>query len=263
MKIRRYLHTAVACSAIFFVGCVEQKVDPADPSTGDSPTAASAPARIGPFKFEITLIAGNDSLQFAAFFRDHYAIEFEPGDETKVAAVYDLVAMSWQEFDPPRKVTMADCESWGKATTEISRKSLSKSSDPELTRFVKSLLDPQFDVTSSEDAITLANDVLTYRISNPMPLDSHQRQRFFAYDRLNAYRKAMTDRKLPPFPQLAVDDELEHRQFAPGTIKLTIATPTGDVDLKVNIRVVDMTDSEVERVTEAIRRAGSTDDSPE
>ncbi len=189
------------------------------------------------------------------FFSSHYAVEFELIDPEMPAAVYDLDAMSWRQFSPPRTITLKNCEVWQKANSESLQETLAKFSDPKLKRFIELTLEPRFETTRDEDTIELKNEAMRYRMSDPIPLDADQRKHFFAYDRLNAYRKAMVDRKLPPAAQLAVDSELERQDFVPGITELTVQTARGEVQMNMKVRVERLNAEETERVAEAIRNA--------
>jgi hypothetical protein len=206
-----------------------------------------------PFKCEITLHVGDDSYRFDTYFQDEYAVELDANNESRVAAIYNLTDGSWRDANTGQEITLQTCEQWARASSEMSRKSLAQATDTNLKRFVELSLEPKFEVIEGNGEITLQNDVLMYRVSNPVPLSELQRQRFFAYDRLNAYRKAMTERKLPPFPQLAVDDEIERLEFVPGQIDVEIVTPSGDIEMTIELRIADLSDAEASRARDAIR----------
>jgi hypothetical protein len=69
----------------------------------------------------------------------------------------------------------------------------------------------------------------------------------------------MTDSKMPPFPQLAVDAELERRGIAPGTIDLEISTPTRKLKMQVKLQFAKLTESEKTRVQNVIRETTGTE----
>jgi hypothetical protein len=157
-------------------------------------------------------------------------------------------------MSPPQTIRWQDCEDWAKASVERTRKSLASSSDQTFNKFAELLLDPKFVVTSDAESVTLSNDVMTYRASQPMPLDAQQRKMFFTYDRLNAYRKALAERKVPPTPQIAVDDELDKREFAPGVIDFSLKTPNGTTAITIKAHIVDLTPDELQFVTDVIEK---------
>jgi len=189
------------------------------------------------------------------FFSSHYAVEFDPDDPEEPVVVYDLESLSWRDFSPARTITMKHCEAWQKASADISRKSIAKVMDPTLKKFIEFMLNPRFKTTRDGDTIEMDNDAFTYRMTDPLALSARQRSRFFAYDRLNAYRKAMIERKLPPTAQLAVDGELERQNFVPGIIDVAVRAPNGQINMTMRVRLAQLGPDDAERVAEAIRLA--------
>ena len=206
------------------------------------------------FKAEITIDVAGQSVECSILFDSHYAFEYDIDDHDKLLAVFDLEEMSWTEFDPPREVHLKDCEMWNRISVEKSRKSLSKVTDAKLKHFLETMIDPKFEIKKTENSITLENDVIAYHISSPLTVSPFQRTQFFKYDRLNAYRKAMHERKLPPTAQLVVDDEMEKSKFVPGEIEVTIETPKDPIQFVIKSQIVTLNDVDKERVTSAIRR---------
>lgn len=245
-------------SGLLIVGCGEEQGKPSERAVVDVPRGSNGQTDDESFKCDITLAAGEQSFQFTTLFYDRFAVELDPDDHEKVVAVYDLDALSWRDNRLGRTVTIEECESWASASAARSRRSLSQAGDANLQRFIELSLEPTFEVATEGDGIRLSNAILTYRVSNPLPLNARQCKRFFSYDRLNAYRKAMVERKLPPYPQLAVDDALEERGFAPGRIEVVVATPGGDIALTIRIDKADLTEAETNRVAELVDQAGSS-----
>jgi hypothetical protein len=212
-----------------------------------------------PFKAEMSLQAGDQTLNFFLFFESHYAVEFGNKGHEKLVVVYDLDSKSWTDFDPPRIVRKTDYEEWFRRSEEKSRKSLASTTDVELKKFASAMLDPKFKESSSQDSITLENDVVKYEFSKPISLSDSQRKRFFEYDRLNAYRKAILERKFPPFAQVAVDDVLESRKFVPSlsvmSIRPPIPNPKASVRLSLEYRVLPFDEADKGPVVNAISRA--------
>jgi hypothetical protein len=58
---------------------------------------------------------------------------------------------------------------------------------------------------------------------------------YFRYARLNAYKKAMTERKLPPFAELRVIEELERRKMMPTSMEVQIPGIAGAPTIKMLI----------------------------
>jgi hypothetical protein len=215
-----------------------------------------------PFKVQITQHLAGDSRQVVSvlFLHDHYAIEKHPIKKSKVVAVYDLENLWWHDSEPRRIVRMKDCEHWTRSAAESWR---NLAAQP-LKRFVELSLEPKFEVAEGADGLTLSNEVMTYRVSQPMELDQLQLKRFVTHHRLRTYREAM-GKRMPPFAQLAVIDELARRQFAPGKVERELHTLTlvGENQItSFSFRVEEMSDSEAVQAAEAIRAAQAMGDGP-
>jgi hypothetical protein len=207
------------------------------------------------FKLNTAVTAGGQEL-FAAtiFFVGHYAVEFTGESESEPLVIYNLHDMSWRDIPQRRTVRISDCKAWAKASAERSRATLAKAPDPGFRRFVEAMLNPQFTAAMKNDKLTLTNDVVKYEIESTQNVSKARLAKFFAYDILNAYRKAMVDRKLPPFPQLAVDEELKARGMAPNEMNITITTPQAAVRLRATVHVNPLAAEEKERVLAVVRR---------
>lgn len=214
-----------------------------------------------PFKIVTSMRVNDQVLSFYLYFDSRYAIEFDTQNHDKLLVVYDLDSKSWTDFDPQRIVRKEDYEEWNRRTEEKTRQSLASSTDIELKKFVGATLVPRFKITRAGDTIVLANDFFTYDLSKPLALSPSQRKRFFEYDRVSAYRKAMIERKFSPSIQLAVDEELEPRNFIPGAMLMTVKTPKGNIQLNITARTMPFDAADTEPVADAIRRANAMRDS--
>lgn len=245
---------AFSAAAWIFVlsGC-----NPATPPDVGRPSVDGAkPAadqRMTPFRCDVTASAGSDAVKGRIYFCSHYALEFDGPELASVATLYDLTGRWWQDASSPLKVLWQDCEAWAKASADRSQKSLAASKDENLNKFMRQMIDPQFNVTGDADVVTLGNDFLSYRATNPLKLDAKQREAFFAFDRINSYHKAMTERKVPPTPQLAFDDAMEKREFAPGKIEFTLTTPNGKMEVTIVAEVTALEPAEIEKVVATIQ----------
>lgn len=122
---------------------------------------------------------------------------------------------------------MSQCENWARQSKEKS--SSSAASIPENVRsFLLWTLDPTFEVVATDTTLTLTSGQVDYKITGTKT-DSDLTN-FFRYARLNAYKKAMTERKLLPFAELKVLEELERRKIEPESMEVRIPgipdTPT-------------------------------------
>lgn len=172
---------------------------------------------------------------------DHYSLRLQSNGEeiavvdllidgdTAIARVlnvterFDLKNQRWQHDDTKEWVTLAQCVSWAKKSKDKSLRS--KTSVPKKSRpFVQWILDPKFDTALTGGVLTLTSGQVDYKIA--VEKSDRDLTNFFRYARLNAYKKSMTDRKLPPFAELLVLNELERRGLMPKAIEIqTPAVP--------------------------------------
>jgi hypothetical protein len=86
--------------------------------------------------------------------------------------------------------------------------------------FVRWSLVPTFKVESADSTLILTSGQVDYKIIGKTTDSDHTG--FFRYARLNAYKKAMTEKKLPPFAELKVLEELETRKMLPKSMEVRI-----------------------------------------
>jgi hypothetical protein len=246
----RSLWATVICLATAAVGFAQQEHDHAKQDEGDA---------MRPFKIQITQHLTGDSRQVVSvlFLHDHYAIEMHPIKKSQVVAVYDLENFWWHDSKPRRIVRIKDCEDWTRSAAESWRNVAAATLRP----FVELSLEPNFEVAEGDDELTLSNEIMTCRVSRPIKLDELQLKRFFTHNRLRMYREAM-GKRMPPFAQLVVVDELASRQFAPGKVECELRTLMGDNQTtSLSLTVEEMSDSEADQASEAIRAAQVIDGS--
>jgi hypothetical protein len=204
------------------------------------------------FKLVTTLHTEQGDVRAEIYFHGTSAVEFEDTVDGKPAVIYDLTDGSWRDFSPPRVVTQADYEAWGKASFERTKASAAKAVSVDLRQFIEETLEPKFTVTAEENRLLLAGKILHYDIRTTAAFDKAKRERFYAYDKINAYRKAMIDRKLPPFAQLAVSRELATRDVTPTEMKVEIRTPQQTIRLETKIEVIELSAAEQTRVAAVV-----------
>ncbi len=114
------------------------------------------------------------------------------------------------------------------------------------------MIEPNFQSRKSADGvIILSNSHLTYSITPAPNVTTRQLSRFLLYDRLNAYHKAMNERKLPPTAQIAVDDYLARNLIMPKQMTSVIKTGNGHVAATTDVQfeAFDASDAETVRNT--------------
>jgi len=147
-----------------------------------------------------------------------------------ITELFDLKNMRWQDEDTKRWVTLAQCEKWAKESKEESLSSTAQV--PENVRaFGEWTLDPKFEIAATDDTLTLTSGKVDYQIA--VEKTDRDLTNFFRYARLNAYKKAMTQRKLPPFAELLVNEELERRKLMPRSMEIAIPAVPGAPSLRM------------------------------
>jgi hypothetical protein len=132
---------------------------------------------------------------------------------------FDLKNQRWQHADSGQWVSLGQCETWAKQSKEKS--SNSTASIPEQARpFVAWSLSPTFEVEVTNTKLKLTSGQVDYEIV--VTKSGSDTSNYFRYARLNAYKKAMTERKLPPFAELKVLEELERRKLMPKSMEVRI-----------------------------------------
>ncbi|MGE3315690.1 MAG: hypothetical protein AB7O26_11305 [Planctomycetaceae bacterium] len=232
-----------------------------DTAFAEEPRPDAKPAQLGelakPFKIAMELKTEEKTVQVDVFFVGDSAVEMDPEDPNSAAAIYDLKNLSWYDVAGKNRVTIADCEKWAASSLKRSQNSLRRLEDPQQREFLSALYVPRLKVTEPKDEkneLVVNNAVVEYRITSAEKHALPQRNRYFIYDRLNAYRKAFVN-KAPPFAQLELDRILESREVFPGTMATTIKSPYAEVRLDTKMRLIELTADEERKITEAIARA--------
>lgn len=216
------------------------------------------PAELGelpkPFKIAMELKTEEKTIEVDVFFIGDSAVEMDPEAPGSAAAIYDLKNLSWYDVAKKKTTTIADCEKWAESSLKRSQLSLRKLNDTQQRVFLSALYVPRFTPEMVKNELVLKNDAVEYRIANPEKHPANQRNRYFAYDRLNAYRKAFIN-KAPPFAQLELDKALQAREIFPTVMSATIKAPYSEIRLDCKMKVVDLTAEEERKINDAISRA--------
>jgi hypothetical protein len=157
---------------------------------------------------------------------------------------FDLAGKSWRDAGSERSVTLREAEEWAEASRKRTLASLESVKDDRQRAFLQAMLDPALQASERDGRLVLQNDVVSFAITPAEAVPAAWLDHLAAYDRLNAYHKAMTERGLPPFTQLAVLDELTRRRIWPRSIEMTVSTPGGKVGVQTSLKVSELTESE-------------------
>ena len=211
-------------------------------------------------KFTITSPSGDAVTgESAILFSGKYALStlVDQSDPEKPnwssAVLYDLERMAWHDNDRKAWIDMASCRAWEKASIEKTRESLASSRDAEVNAFVEAAIDPRFNVQLNQNGtLTISNSHLTYSIIPDEDFALEQTERYFAYDRLNAFHKALTEKQLPPTAQLEVDNILLQKQVFPKQMNGRMLTRDGYVRFKTEIKSASFQPDDANRVALAV-----------
>jgi hypothetical protein len=169
-------------------------------------------------------------------FSKHFAVSALVDSEDRYGriwmsvVVFDLQQMAW--YDPKTRewIDLRRCQEWERESIARTTASLSKSNDTAARGFIEAAINPQLQRREQGNGIlVLFNDYVSYEVTPEVKAGPHQLQRFVAYDRLNAYHKAMNDRQLPPTTQVEVDNMLAEAKVLPKRLVVTIKTAHGQV----------------------------------
>ena len=116
--------------------------------------------------------------------------------------------LAWLHEESKQWVTLQQCKQWAQQAKEKTMTS-SESVPEEVRGFVEWSVEPAFKIAEKDSKIILTSGVVDYTVVGEK--SDHDLRPYFRYARLNAYKKAMTERKLPPFAELLVIKELESR----------------------------------------------------
>jgi hypothetical protein len=145
---------------------------------------------------------------------------------------FNLRDMSWFHEGTGQWITQAQCKAWAEQSKAKTVES-ADSAPVQIRSFLLWSLDPTFTVTKTNNTLRLTSGQVDYVI------DGHASDsdvdRYFRYAVLNAYKKAMTDRKLPPYAELKAIDEMKALGHIPRRIAVTIpgvqGAPAVDIEI--------------------------------
>ncbi len=180
-------------------------------------------------EYKINLKANGEDIAFIDLsIRGNTAIT-KVGDMTER---FDLKNLRWQHDESKQWVSLEHCETWAKQSKEKTKKSTVSVPD-QIRPFVLWSLAPTFEIAATDTILTLTSGQVNYKIV--VEKADQDLLGYFRYARLNAYKKAMTEGKLPPFAELLVIDELERRKLMPRSIEIQIPGIPGAPTIKMLI----------------------------
>lgn len=134
---------------------------------------------------------------------------------------FDLKNMRWEHEASKQWVTLAMCEDWSKKSLALANKSEKRDElPPKFVEFLEWSLDPKFKVEEKDGVITMISGQVDYTIK--VEKKEYELTPLFKYSKLNAYKKAMTQRKMAPYAELKVMEELQRRNVMPVEMEIKI-----------------------------------------
>ena len=136
--------------------------------------------------------------------------------------VFDLEKRRWYDSVGKAWTSLKQAESWAESRRQAGVSGI----DPEgadaaeAKRITSALMSPNFKIDVTPHGITLDSDVMTFDVA-AKPVPNGLADAFFAHQRLDVYKQAMADRKVP-YPLLALIRELEARKLLPESVVLTV-----------------------------------------
>jgi hypothetical protein len=132
---------------------------------------------------------------------------------------FNLKDLSWLDPETSKWTTLAQCKDWAEQSKAKSLKSFS-TAPADVRPLALWCLDPKFKVEKVQDTLRLTSGQVDYVIEGQA--STNATENYFRYAMLNAYKKAMTDRKLPPFSELKAIDEMKNLGYIPRKLSVTI-----------------------------------------
>jgi len=202
--------------------------------------------------FKVTAVTtSNDETLYdgETYFIDQTAAEYPNGIDGALKTVYYLDNQSWWLVDSSELITLVEAQEHVQEEAEKTRARLTDEVTPRLRRLMETLLDPQFEIEQTDDALMMTNEFMSYTIKTDQSLTDDQAERFFEFRRLEAYRKA----SIPPFTHFVVNNELRIRQMLPSEMVRVVETMWGETaTIHTTMELEDVTQEEYEKVMDML-----------
>jgi hypothetical protein len=145
---------------------------------------------------------------------------------------FNLKEMSWLDERTSQWITITRCKEWADQSKAKTKKS-ADSVPAQVRPFLLWSLEPTFKVAKSNDTLRLTSGQVDYVIEGQASKTNVDG--YFRYAVLNAYKKAMTEKKLPPFSELKAIEEMKTLGRIPRKISVTMPGIPGSpaIDLEI------------------------------
>jgi hypothetical protein len=145
---------------------------------------------------------------------------------------FNLKEMSWFNEDTGQWITLDQSKAWAEQSKSKTLKNVD-SAPASVRAFLKWSLEPNFKIQKTNDALYLTSGQVDYVIAGEASKENADP--YFRYAILNAYKKAMTDKKLPPYSELKAIDEMKTRGCIPKKILVTMPGIAGSPAFEMEI----------------------------
>jgi hypothetical protein len=199
-----------------------------------------------PFKVVSTLTSGDRTTRNVIVFIGDFAADMRADDPLRPSLVTDLKNGSWTDPTSGRQFTLTSVAAWQQEWyRNVLEPRLLNVVDPQARDVLRDIYDPRFEVISESGGwLRLKSLTYDYHVRAGAPLPDGQRERFFKYSRIQAYRRAIANGEPPPLAQLRVDDELAKRRIVPAELRIAVDQKVRSSQLDVLIRVMPLTELE-------------------
>jgi hypothetical protein len=116
------------------------------------------------------------------------------------------------------------------------------------------MTEPKLTSAVVADGLRVTGQVVTIDIRPAPDVDEARRTLFYAFQRVHWYRRARENKKLPPFVELAMAEELKKHRIVPSEINLEIRHPKQTVRTKTVLEIEPLSAEEHTRVTEVVAK---------
>ena len=165
-------------------------------------------------------------------------MQLQVGDATATATAdgatesFNLKDMSWFDSESNRWMTIPDCLALLEQSKARTMKSM-ESAPAHVRPFVQWLMEPSFTVERSKDSLRLLSGHIDYVIAGEASRTSVEA--YFRYAVLNAYKKAVVLRKLPPYPELRAIQEMKTLGYIPRVMSIAMPGIPGSPTFVVEV----------------------------
>ena len=151
---------------------------------------------------------------------------------------FDLKNMKWKDQNSEKWISIEDCKKWTEQSKNKTLQNISKQKLPDnIKAFIEWSLDPKFNESKENFKLSLISGKVDYVIEGK--LSDKGASEYYKYAILNAYKKAMTQGKLPPFSELKAIESMIKLEYIPEKISVNIPVipQAPKITLKINKKI--------------------------